>query len=97
MESPMKLLICTDGSTQAENAVRFGGLIAEKSGAETTILGITEKPGEEAAAFDSLRRALQLLKERGVNAEVITKAGEPIEEIVKRTDERSEERRVGKE
>ena len=42
MESAMKLLICTDGSTQAENAVRFGGLIAEKSGAETTILGITE-------------------------------------------------------
>lgn len=85
----MKLLICTDGSAQAENAVRFGGLIAEKAGAETTILGITEKPGEEDAAFDSLRRAQQLLKERGVNAEVITKSGEPIEEIVKRTDETS--------
>jgi len=83
----MKLLICTDGSAQAENAVRFGGLIAEKSAAQATILGITEKPGEEDAAFDSLRRAQQLLKERGVNAEVITKSGEPIEEIVKRTEE----------
>lgn len=83
----MKLLICTDGSPQAENAVRFGGLIAERSQAETTILAITEKPGEEDAVFDSLRRAHQLLKDRGVNAEVITKAGEPIEEIVKRTDE----------
>lgn len=85
----MKLLICTDGSTQAENAVRFGGMIAEKSQAEATILAITEKPGEEDAVFDSLRRAQQMLKERGVNAEVITKAGEPIEEIVKRTDETS--------
>src|SRR5215813_12922630 len=83
----MKLLICTDGSVQAENAVRFGGIIAENSGGQTTILGITEKPGEEDAAFESLRRAQQLLRRYGVNAEVITKVGEPIEEIVKRTEE----------
>lgn len=83
----MKILICTDGSAQAENAVRFAALIAERADTQTTILGITEKPGEEDAAFDSLRRAQQLLKERGVNAEVITKAGDPIEEIVKRTEE----------
>lgn len=37
--------------------------------------------------FDSLRRAQQLLKEQGVSAEIITKAGEPIEEIVRRTEE----------
>lgn len=85
----MKLLICTDGSAQAENAVRFGGMIAGKSQAEVTILAITEKSGEEDAIFESLRRAQQILKEHGVNAEVITKAGEPIEEIVKRTDETS--------
>lgn len=85
----MKILICTDGSAQAENAVRFGGLIAEKCEAEATILAITEKPGEEDSVFDSLRRAQQLLKEHGVNAEIITKSGEPIEEIVKRADETS--------
>lgn len=83
----MKILICTDGSEQAENAVRFGGLIAEKCEADTTILGIAEKPGEEDPVFDSLRRAQQLLKDRGVNAEVITKTGEPFEEILKRTEE----------
>jgi len=85
----MKVLICSDGSVQAENAVRFGALIAQKSGAEATIFSITEKPGEEDSAFDSLRRAQELLRERGVNAEVITKVGEPIDEIVKRTDESS--------
>jgi nucleotide-binding universal stress UspA family protein len=85
----MKLLICTDGSAQAENAVRFGGMIAGQSQAEATILAITEKPGEEDAVFESLRRAQQMLKEHGVDAEVITKAGEPIDEIVKRTDETS--------
>ena len=85
----MKLLICTDGSAQAENAVRFGGMIAGKSQAEVTILAITEKSGEEDAVFESLRRAQQTLKEHGVDAEIITKAGEPIDEIVKRTDETS--------
>ena len=83
----MKILICTDGSAHSENAVRFGGLIAEKCEAAATILGITEKPGTEDAAFASLRHAQQLLGERGVNGEVITKTGEPIDEIVKRTDE----------
>jgi nucleotide-binding universal stress UspA family protein len=85
----MKVLICSDGSEQAQNAVRFGGLIAEKSNAETTILGITEKPGEEEAVFDGLRTAQQLVRDRGVNAELIIKAGEPIEEIVKRCEEAS--------
>lgn len=83
----MKILICSDGSNQAENAVRFGGLIAEATQASTTILGITEKTGEEDKIFDSLRRSQQLLKDRNVNAELIIKAGEPIEEIVRRTEE----------
>ncbi|HXG94606.1 MAG TPA: universal stress protein [Blastocatellia bacterium] len=83
----MKILICSDGSSQAENAVRFGALIASACQAETTILGITEKPAEEDVIFDSLRRSQQVLKDRGVTAELIIKAGEPIEEIVKRTQE----------
>jgi nucleotide-binding universal stress UspA family protein len=83
----MKILICTDGSAQAENAMRFGGRIAAACGAETTILGITETPGREDAIFDSLRLGQHLLKETGVAAEVVAKAGEPIEEIVKRTQE----------
>ena len=82
----MKVLICSEGSEQAQNAVKFGGLIAEKFAAETTILGITEKPAEEDALFDGLRQAQQLLRQRGVAAELIIKAGEPIEEIVKRSE-----------
>ena len=83
----MKILICSDGSSQAENAIRFGGLIAEACRAEATIFGITEKAEDEDRVFESLRRGLQLLKERGVRAELITKAGDPIEEIVKKTEE----------
>ncbi|HLG16309.1 MAG TPA: universal stress protein [Blastocatellia bacterium] len=83
----MKVLICSDGSPQAENALRFTGMIAEAARAELTLLAITEKPGQEDAIFDSLRRGQQYFNERGLQAELITKAGEPIAEIVKRTRE----------
>lgn len=83
----MKILICSDGSDQAETTVRFGGLIAKACKAETTILGITEKSSEEDSIFDSLKRARDMLKELDITAELITKFGDPIEEIVKRTEE----------
>ncbi|HET9532701.1 MAG TPA: universal stress protein [Blastocatellia bacterium] len=85
----MKLLICSDGSGQAEAAMRFGGIIAEACGAETTLLGITEKPGEEDAIFESLRFGQHILREQGISAELITKAGDPVGEIIKRTEETS--------
>jgi nucleotide-binding universal stress UspA family protein len=85
----MRILICSDGSTQADNAISFGGMIAEATHAETALLGITERPAEEDAIFDSLKRGLQLLKDKQVSAELIIKSGEPIEEIVKRTQETS--------
>ena len=80
----MKILICSDASEQASNAVRFAATIAAGCRAETTILGITEKAGHEDAIFEALKNAQQLLREKQVNAEIIIKEGEPIEEIVKR-------------
>ena len=83
----MKILICSDGSSQAERAASFASIIVAGCNGETTILGITEKSREEDAIFDSLRRSQHLIKEKGISAELIIKAGEPIEEIVKRTEE----------
>jgi nucleotide-binding universal stress UspA family protein len=83
----MKILICSDGSSQAENAVRFGALIAAACQAETSILGIVEKNGQEDDVLKALRRAQDILKEYRLNAELITKAGRPVPEIVKRTQE----------
>jgi nucleotide-binding universal stress UspA family protein len=80
----MKILICSDGSDQADNAIRFGGLIAAACRAETTILGITEDPSLEERVFASLRQGQQWMREQDIAAELITKAGEPVEEIVKR-------------
>ncbi len=83
----MKILFCTDGSSQAENAVRFGAPIAAACQAETSILCIAEKAGHEDAVLQVLRRAQELLREYHVNAELITKAGRPVREIEKRTQE----------
>ena len=82
----MRILICTDGSQQAENAVEFGGLIAAACQAETDLLGITEHKGEEDAIFDSLKRGQKLLKDLNVDAEAVSKVGDPVDEIVKRTE-----------
>jgi len=83
----MKILFCSDGSTQAENAVRFGALIAAACQAETSILGIVEKSVQEDAVLQALRRAQEILKKHRLNAELITKPGRPVPEIIKRTQE----------
>ena len=83
----MKILFCSDGSSQAENAVRFGALIAAACQAEASILGIVEKTGHEDTVMQALRRAQEILKEYHLNAELITKAGRPVPESIKRTQE----------
>jgi nucleotide-binding universal stress UspA family protein len=81
----MKILFCSDGSSQAENAVRFGAQIAAASQAEAVILGITEKAGEENALFEALQRAQDILKEHQLDTELLTRVGNPEREIVKHT------------
>lgn len=83
----MKLLICSEGSPQAERALRLGATIAVGCRAETTLLGISEAPGDIDPLHEALKRGQALLAEQGVNAELITKSGHPIAEILKRTEE----------
>jgi len=83
----MKILICNDGSEQAERAMRLGATISAACQAEVTLLGIQESPGASQALLDSLKRGQSLLEDKKIHAELITKSGEPIEEIVKRTRE----------
>src|ERR1700757_4831143 len=86
-KQPMKTLVCSDGSAPAENAVRLGALIAAACRAEVTLLGIVESPGKTDAILDALRHGLQLFEEKKVHAELITISGEPIAEIIKRTEQ----------
>ncbi len=83
----MKLLICSDGSEQAERAVQLGAEIAAGARAEVTLLGIAETAASAPALLEALQRAQQLLQQRGLHPELITKEGRVIPEIVKRTNE----------
>ena len=83
----MRVLICSDGSDQADRAVRFGATIAGACLAEATLLGIVELQGHADAILDSLKRGQALLQDKGISAELVTKVGNPIEEIVRRTAE----------
>ena len=83
----MKILICSDGSEQAERAVRVGSAIAAGCQAEVTLLGISESAGTSKTIVESLQRGLSLLEDKKIHAELITKTGEPIEEIRRRTEE----------
>jgi nucleotide-binding universal stress UspA family protein len=78
------MLICSDGSEQADRAVRLGAAIAAPCQAEVTLLGIIEVQGHSDSILESLKRGQALLQDKGVQAELITKAGNPIEEIVRR-------------
>jgi nucleotide-binding universal stress UspA family protein len=82
----MKILICNDGSEQAERAMRLGTAIAAGCMAEVTLLGIKET-GDSQTLLDSLKRGQALLEDKKIQAELVTKSGKPIEEIIKRTHE----------
>lgn len=83
----MKMLICNDGSEQAEKAMRLGSAIAAGCNAELTLFGIIETGGKPDAILESLKRGQALLEDKKIHAELITKSGEPIQEIVRRTEE----------
>jgi nucleotide-binding universal stress UspA family protein len=82
----MKILICNDGSEQAERAMHLGTIIAAGCQAEVTLLGIKETAGD-SETLDSLKRGQALLEDKKIQAELVTKSGKPIEEIIKRTHE----------
>ncbi len=83
----MKILICSDGSKHVEHAIKVGAAIAGGCRAEVTLLGIMETAGQTDMILDSLKRAQSLLADRKISAELITKSGNAIEEIIRHTEE----------
>jgi nucleotide-binding universal stress UspA family protein len=84
----MKVLVATDGSEHSLKAVKRGLELAEREGAEITLLsvayyskedldeippGIQEKLDAQAA--DALRKSKALFDEKGIKVEAVLKAG----------------------
>jgi nucleotide-binding universal stress UspA family protein len=83
----MKILICTNGSPPADQAARMGAWIASACQAEATVLGIGKRSQRDEKLQTSLKQVEEMLREQNVTAEFITRIGQPVAEIVKRTRE----------
>lgn len=77
----MNILVCSDGSEQADSALRFAVTIAGGTKAAVTLLGVVEQSGDEAPLLDALRRSMQFAKDKNVEVGLVTKNGEPVGEI----------------
>jgi nucleotide-binding universal stress UspA family protein len=81
----MRILICSDGMDPADKPALLGALVAAPTNAETTLLGIVEKPGDEQPLREALESETDKLKKFGVSPEIVVRAGEPVREILEQT------------
>jgi nucleotide-binding universal stress UspA family protein len=83
----MKILVCSDGSERARRALASAAIIANDTKAETTIFGIIEAEQDEPRLLEALREESRVFREPDVRLEIVTKFGDPVAEIIRRTQE----------
>jgi nucleotide-binding universal stress UspA family protein len=81
----MKILICSDGTSSGQTAINLVGLMAGSLTAETTLLGIAEKPEDEQPLREALYTQSQVLRRYNVSPEIVVQFGEPILQILQQT------------
>src|SRR6266581_7078256 len=81
----MKILICSDGTSPADSAIRIGGLLTGPTHAKTTLLGIAENPQDDRPLRDALEAQARSLRAHGVAPEIVVREGEPIRQILIQT------------
>ena len=70
----------------ADNATKLGGLLARASNAETTLLGIVEKPTDKASLREALEKQAEGLRAEGVTPQIAIGEGDPVHQIVDQTE-----------
>src|SRR5437762_10054987 len=85
----MKILICSDGTSPADSAIRIGGLLIGPTHAKTTLVGIAENPQDERPLRDALEAQARSLRARGVAPEIVVREGEPIRQILIQTSKKT--------
>lgn len=83
----MKILVCSDGSERARRALASAAIVANATKAETTIFGIVEIEPDEPGLLAALREEARVFREQDVKLEIVTKFGDPVAEIIRRTEE----------
>ena len=83
----MKILMCTDGSKYASEALRFGSLIAREVKKEVTLLGVTEHSDEVSKVTRMLERISSVLCEDVPQIQTVIRHGHAAEQILREVEE----------
>ncbi|MBV9998612.1 MAG: universal stress protein [Verrucomicrobia bacterium] len=83
----MKLLVCSDGSERGSTVLALARRIAVAGRAEVTVFGVTGAEVQEDTVYEGLRRTLKEYERNGINVELVTRRGDPVTEIIKKTRE----------
>jgi nucleotide-binding universal stress UspA family protein len=81
----MKILICSDGMPAAESAMRLGAAFAAPLKADVVVLGVAEKPEDEAALQQALEKQTESLRLQNVSPKIEMCTGDPVRRITDET------------
>ncbi len=81
----MRILICSDGTKPADNAIETGALLAAPIKAQITLLGIAEAAQDEVPLRQAIEAQAQSLAQRDLKPEIVIRAGEPVRQILVQT------------
>jgi nucleotide-binding universal stress UspA family protein len=81
----MKILICSDGMSAAENAMRLGGALAAPLKADVVVLGVAEKVEDEGSLQQALEKQADSLRAQNVSPRIEMCAGDPVPQIAAET------------
>lgn len=82
----MHILICTDGSSKAEQAALLVAKLQFPRDTHYTLLGVSETDGDQVQINDSFARIETMLTTSGASIQFKLRYGNPAEEIIKETE-----------
>jgi nucleotide-binding universal stress UspA family protein len=79
----MKMLMCHDGSSRTEEALRFAAVIAKACKADVTLLGVASSEGADTQALlGHLEKTRDQQQREGLQTQLLAKTGSPVQEIL---------------
>src|SRR6201998_407912 len=81
----MRIFVCSEGTERSESAIQLCLKIAAATQSQVTIFGVTELERDEVPLLEAMRQTQHAFMAQGVNGEILSKYGEPISGIEKRT------------
>lgn len=83
----MHILICTDGSKEAEQAAKFIALMNFEKDAHITVLSVLESDGTRAHLQESIDRIIAIFDKEKYHLSTKIRKGESVEQILQETKE----------